>query len=86
MMREAGDSAAGVRLRALIVILWRAGLRIGEALELAETDLDPHAAPFWCVAVRAVVGARSGWIDGPGSNWSRGSPSGASCRPARCCA
>ncbi len=28
------------RLRALIVILWRAGLRIGEALDLAETDLD----------------------------------------------
>lgn len=29
-----------MRLRALIVVLWRAGLRIGEALALAETDLD----------------------------------------------
>ena len=28
------------RLRALIVVLWRAGLRISEALDLAETDLD----------------------------------------------
>jgi len=39
VMRAAGDSANGARLRALIVILWRAGLRIGEALDLAETDL-----------------------------------------------
>jgi site-specific recombinase XerD len=41
VMRTAGDGAEGVRLRALIVILWRAGLRISEALALAETDLDP---------------------------------------------
>jgi site-specific recombinase XerD len=27
-------------LRALVVVLWRAGLRISEALALAETDLD----------------------------------------------
>jgi integrase len=40
VMRSAGDDADGVRLRALI-ILWRAGLRISEALALAETDLDP---------------------------------------------
>jgi integrase len=40
VMRAAGDSADGARLRALIVILWRAGLRIGEVLDLAETDLD----------------------------------------------
>jgi site-specific recombinase XerD len=29
-----------VRLRAIIVILWRPGLRISEALSLNETDLD----------------------------------------------
>jgi integrase len=40
VMRTAGAGADGVRLRALIVLLWRAGLRIGEALALAETDLD----------------------------------------------
>jgi site-specific recombinase XerD len=39
-MRAAGDSAHGRRLRGLIVILWRAGLRIQEALALAEADLD----------------------------------------------
>ena len=41
-MRAAGDDAHGRRLRGLIVILWRAGLRIQEALALAESDLDPR--------------------------------------------
>ena len=40
VMRAAGDDAHGRRLRGLIVILWRAGLRIQEALALAESDLD----------------------------------------------
>ena len=41
VMRAAGESADGARLRAIIVVLWRAGLRITEALALNETDLDP---------------------------------------------
>jgi site-specific recombinase XerD len=40
VMRAAGDAAHGRRMRGLIVILWRAGLRIQEALALAEADLD----------------------------------------------
>ena len=40
VMRNAGGGPDGVRLRALIVVLWRAGLRINEALSLTETDLD----------------------------------------------
>src|SRR5215203_3787303 len=40
VMRAAGDRPHGRRMRALIVILWRAGLRIHEALELTEGDLD----------------------------------------------
>ena len=40
VMRAAGDDAHGRWLRALIVILWRAGLRIQEGLALAEADLD----------------------------------------------
>jgi integrase len=40
VMRAAGTRREGARLRALIVVLWRAGLRIGEALALTETDLD----------------------------------------------
>ncbi|MGH2850378.1 MAG: tyrosine-type recombinase/integrase [Solirubrobacteraceae bacterium] len=39
-MRAVGDRADGDRLRALIVLLWRAGLRISEALSLQESDLD----------------------------------------------
>lgn len=41
MMRTAGASTTGVRIRALIVLRWRAGLRISEALALSESDLDP---------------------------------------------
>jgi site-specific recombinase XerD len=40
VMRSAGDGVHGRRLRGLIVVLWRAGLRICEALALAEADLD----------------------------------------------
>jgi site-specific recombinase XerD len=40
VMRAVSDRADGQRLRALVVLLWRAGLRISEALALQETDLD----------------------------------------------
>jgi integrase len=40
VMRTVGDRSGGHRLRALIVLLWRAGLRISEALTLQESDLD----------------------------------------------
>src|SRR3954452_12506587 len=42
VMRHAGDGVRGRRLRGLVVVLWRAGLRICEALALAEADLDPR--------------------------------------------
>jgi site-specific recombinase XerD len=41
VMRAAGDRPHGRRLRPLIVILWRAGLRVNEALAQSEGDLDP---------------------------------------------
>jgi integrase len=40
VLQAAGDGAHGRRLRGLVVVLWRAGLRIQEALELGEADLD----------------------------------------------
>ena len=40
VMRQAGHDRHGLRLRALIAVLWRAGLRISEALALTETDID----------------------------------------------
>jgi hypothetical protein len=39
-VRAAGDGMHGRRLRGLIVVVWRAGLRIHDALALAEADLD----------------------------------------------
>jgi site-specific recombinase XerD len=36
----AGDFSDRLRTRSLVVLLWRAGLRIGEALALTESDLD----------------------------------------------
>jgi site-specific recombinase XerD len=42
VMRQTADDRHGARLRALIVVLWRAGLRVQEALALGERDLDPR--------------------------------------------
>jgi site-specific recombinase XerD len=55
VMRAAGDDAHGRRLRGLVVILWRAGLRIQEALALAEADLDQRRG---AVLVRRGKGGR----------------------------
>lgn len=40
VMRRAGPTPHGSHVRGLIVVLWRAGLRISEALALKESDLD----------------------------------------------
>ena len=40
VMRHTGENRQGWRLRAIIVVLWRAGLRVQEALALTEHDLD----------------------------------------------
>ena len=55
VMRTAGDDGPGRRLRGLIVILWRAGLRIQEALTLAEADLDHRRG---ALLVRRGTGGR----------------------------
>lgn len=41
---------------ALIVVLWRAGLRISEALLLNETDLDPSAGSILVRCVEQTEG------------------------------
>ncbi len=77
-----GPTGAGCA--ALIVILWRAGLRINEALALSEGDLDPGRGSL---LVRRGKGGRRrevGMDAGPGSNCSRGSSSDASCPSGRC--
>src|SRR6185436_912267 len=55
VMRQTGDDLHGRRLRGLIVVLWRAGLRIHEALTLNEADLDPRRGS---VLVRRGKGGR----------------------------
>jgi integrase len=42
VMRYATNDRHGYRLRATIVVLWRAGLRLQEGLALSEHDLDPR--------------------------------------------
>src|SRR4051794_28260901 len=71
VMRAAGETLHGRRLRGLIVVLWRAGLRISEALALAEADLDPRRGAVLVRRGKAAV-ARSAWTTGPGSSCSRG--------------
>src|SRR6266536_91579 len=55
VMRHAAANRHGWRLRAMIVVLWRAGLRVQEALALAEHDLDPRRGS---VLVRNGKGGR----------------------------
>jgi site-specific recombinase XerC len=47
VMRAAGESPEGFRLRGVIVVLWRAGLRISEALSSWTFAL----APAWTLEV-----------------------------------
>ena len=72
VMRTAGPAVHGHRVRALIVILWRAGLRINEALTLAETDLSRPAGRSSFVMAKAASAARSVWTNGVGSRSSHG--------------
>jgi integrase len=52
VMREADPGPYGDRTRGLIAILWRAGLRISEALALTESDLDPQTGRLGCCSRR----------------------------------
>jgi integrase len=67
VMRCAGDSRHGLRTRALIVVLWRAGLRISEALSLSESELDPARGSILIRRAREDGGERWGWTRGRGS-------------------
>ena len=54
-MRQAGTTPHGLRMRGVIVVLSRAGLRIQEALALTEADLDARRG---AVLVRRGKGGR----------------------------
>jgi site-specific recombinase XerD len=55
VMRQTGDERHGSRLRALIIVLWRGGLRIQEALAFGERDLDARRGSL---LVRSGKGGR----------------------------
>ena len=55
VMRQAGTDQYGPRLRGLIIVLRRAGLRISEALALTEWDLGAPAGR--CSSARARADA-----------------------------
>ena len=87
VLRAAGDRPHGRRMRALIVILWRAGLRINEALELTEGDLDQARG---ALLVRRGKGGRRREVGmdalGLGSSWCRGARCGGNYPSGRSCA
>jgi site-specific recombinase XerD len=67
LMRQCSRRApTGVRNRALIAVLWRCGLRIGEALALAVKDLDPDSGTLVVQrgkgGKRRVVGVDAGTV------------------------
>jgi integrase len=71
VMRACGDAAHGRRLRGLIVIMWRAGLRVQEALALTEGELDPRRG---AVLVRRVKGGRRREVGMGAWGWERLEP------------
>jgi integrase len=86
VMRAAGDGRHGCRLRGLIVALWRAGLRIHEALALNESDLDHRRGALLVRRARAGAAARSAWTSRRGSTCSGGSICASIFRSVRCSA
>ena len=81
VMRACGRRLEGVRLRAVIVVLWRAGLRISEALALSESDLDRRRGAVLVGMGKAASVARSGyrwaWVRTPWLEHRAGLPTGA---------
>lgn len=55
LLRACPHSPSGRRLKALIIVLWRSGLRISEALALEERDLDVAAGS---ITVRCGKGGK----------------------------
>ncbi len=86
VMRHAGDGIHGRRLRGLIVVLWRAGLRIHEALASVRPILTVAGDRFWCGEARAAADARSEWTSGLGNNSDRGLTTARSSESGRCSA
>jgi hypothetical protein len=64
VMRHTSDDRHGFRIRAMIVVLWRAGLRVQEALSTG-APADGRGRPRRCAPSSA--GSRRGRASGVGS-------------------
>lgn len=84
VMREAGSDRHGARLRGLIVVLWRGGLRIQEALTLSERDLDPQRGSLLVRNGKRGRRREIGRMLGAGSSYGPGSPCASNCRSGQC--
>ena len=86
VMRQAGDGHHGDRMRGLIVVLWRAGVRIHEALSLVETDLNERRGSL---LIRHGKGDRRREVGMDPWGWSvlaAGPCTASRCRRGRCSA
>ena len=86
VMRCAGDHPDGLRMRGLIIVLWRAGLRISERSRSPRVILTRRAARSSFAAAKAASAARSAWTLGRGSNSRHGCHGAPGFRSARCSA
>src|SRR2546430_14134509 len=87
-MRKIGLDRHGLGLRAMIVVLWRGGLRIQEALDLTESDLDARRGS---ILLRAGKENKRREVGMDPWAWSDhlaplGSRAALSCRSGRCSA
>ena len=78
VMRQTPDDRHGFSVCALIVVLWRAGLRVKEALALAEPDLDERRGSL---LVRSGKGGRRREIGMDAWGWEH--PASLARRPRR---
>ena len=82
VMRVAGDGSEGVRLRGIVVMLWRDGLRISEALGLNRPTSIRTAAHCWRATAKDANDVKSGWTGGHGPTSNHGLSFGRNCPTA----
>jgi hypothetical protein len=71
VMRHARDDRHGWRVRAMIVVLWRAGCASRRRSRSPSTISTSGADRCWSATARAAADARSAWTTGAGSSYDR---------------
>ena len=86
VMRQAGSGPHGLRLRGLIVVLWRAGCGLRKRSRYMSPTSSLTRAGSSCAAAKAGGVEQSGWMTGVGNSCAPGSIIGACFPSARCSA